>query len=319
MTTAAKPWTELAHAIGEMCVRVPVTAGPGALAKELSALAPQLAFREVLARGGWYRLGGVVDGEGRRVAVDLERWAAQELAVRGDDIVALAEDYGDKGLRATRLNGKTQYWVAVTGEGPTDFLQLEIEELQEALCHTLFQGEAPASIDEIVDPAEACVSTPLGTPFYALRRLTDIGDFLARMRTQKAEPQAVHRFVEDWSQSSAGAATGFSNHWVLAVREQLDRYKQTQLNAVPVAAVIGAPPQFHSAFGTQGLALNKALQSFDRQAGYPMAWFFHMLTTKTVPHAVATAVIDDVAAGFNYLPDRDVAVVKRWLYRPYGF
>ena len=52
---------------------------------------------------------------------------------------------------------------------------------------------------------------------------------------------------------------------------------------------------------------------------YPMAWFFHMLTTKRVPHAVASIVADDVQAGFNYLPDRDLAVVKDWLFRPYGF
>ena len=50
-----------------------------------------------------------------------------------------------------------------------------------------------------------------------------------------------------------------------------------------------------------------------------MAWFFHMLTTKRVPHAVASIVADDVQAGFNYLPDRDPAVVKDQLFRPYGF
>ncbi|HTZ00137.1 MAG TPA: hypothetical protein VMB75_09895 [Rhodocyclaceae bacterium] len=320
---SAPSWTdrciELSLAVGEMCVRVPVAAGSAGLARELTALAPQLAFREVLARGGWYRLGGVVDGDGRHLADDLERWATAELAARDDDFQALADDFRARGLRATRLNGRTHYWVAATGEGPADFLQLEIEELQEVVCHPLFAGEAPASLEEIVDPSESCAQTAIGAPFYALRRLTDVGEFLARMRAQRADPQAVHRFVEDWSQSSAGSATGFSNHWVLAVREQPDRYRQTQLGATPVAAVNGAPPRFHGAFGAQGLALQKALQSFDRQAGYPMAWFFHMLTTKTVPHALANAVIDDVQGGFGYLPDRDVAVVKRWLFKPYGF
>lgn len=312
---------DLAPAIGEMCGRVPVAAGPAALARELSALAPQLAFREVLVRGGWYRPGGVVDARGTRVADDLEAWAAAELETRGDDMQALADDYADLHLRATRFNGKTHYWIATTGSGPADFVQLEIEELQEVACHALFAGETPAGIEELVDPAPSAGSaqTAIGAPFYALRRLTDMGDYLARMRTQKADPQAVHRFVEDWADSSAGAATDFANHWVLAVREQLDRYKQALLNASPVAALNGAPPQFHTAFGAQGLALHKSLQAFDRQAGYPMAWFFHMLTTKTVPHAVANAVIDDVAAGFGYLPEKDVAVVKRWLYKPYGF
>ena len=50
-----------------------------------------------------------------------------------------------------------------------------------------------------------------------------------------------------------------------------------------------------------------------------MAWFFHMLTTRSAPHALAAAVIDDLQAGFHYLPDRDAAVVKEWLYQPYGF
>jgi hypothetical protein len=321
----ASRWIDLSRAVGEMCVRVPVAAGAAALVKELTALAPKLTFREVLARGGWYRLGGVVDGQGNPVADDLERWAATELTAHDNDINALADAYADKGLKATRLTGKTHYWVAATGSGPADFLQLEIEELQEVVCHPLFAGGAvPASIEELVDPMDpdgpsAGGLPAIGAPFYALRRLTDMGEFLVRMRAQKADPQSVHRFVEDWRQTSAGSATDLSNHWVLAVREHLDRYKQTQLNAVPAAALNGAPPRFVSAYGAQGLALQKSLQSFDRQAGYPMAWFFHMLTTKTVPHALATAVIDDVQAGFNYLPDRDVRVVKRWLYRPYGF
>lgn len=317
----ASRWSDLARAIGELCVRVPVAAGPASLAHELSALAPQLAFHQVLTRGGWYRLGGLVDGQGRRIADDLAGWAAAELAARGDDLQALADAYAGSGLTATRLNGKTHYWVAATGAGPADFLQLEIEELQEVAGASLFDDdEVPASLEELIDPPGGKgEQRPLGVPFYALRRLTDVGEFLVRMRAQKADPQAMHRFMDDWRESSAGGATDFANHWVLGVREQLDRYKQTQLIASPVAAVNGAAPRFAGAYGAQGLALQKALQGFDRQAGYPMAWFFHMLTTKTVPHAVATAVIDDVAAGFSYLPDRDVAVVKRWLYKPYGF
>ncbi len=86
-----------------------------------------------------------------------------------------------------------------------------------------------------------------------------------------------------------------------------------------MAADQGLPDRFDSAYGARGLALYEALQRFDRQAGYPMAWFFHMLTTKIVPHSVANAVIDDVQAGFSYLPERDVKVIKDWLHRPYGF
>ncbi|KAF0166430.1 MAG: hypothetical protein FD157_378 [Rhodocyclaceae bacterium] len=323
--TAQAEWDDLSRRIAELCVRIPASAGPAVLARELAGIAPELAFREVLARGGWYRLGGVVDAGGTPVADDLEQWAEAELAARDDDMGALCDAYAGRGLHATRLSGRTHYFVAACGPGATDFVQLEIEELQELVCHPLFDGEAlPGGIEELVDPRGAdancrAASRPLGAPFLALRRLTPMRSFLARMASQKPEPQPVHRFIEAWESSSAGAATQFSNHWVLAVREHLDRYRQSILHATPVAALNGAPPKFAAAFGLQGLALHDALARYDKAAGYPMAWFFHMLTTRSAPHALAGAVIDDVQAGFHYLPDRDVAVVKDWLYRPYGF
>jgi hypothetical protein len=314
-------WSELGRAAAEMCVRLPVAAGAAGLAKELARIAPQFVFRDVLARGGWYRLGGVIDAAGGRVADDLAQWAESALAARGDDLAALADDHADSGLKATRLTGRTHYLVAAAGAQAADFLQIEIEELQEVVSHELFAGEVPGSLEELVDPPRAgeAAATPVGLPFYALRRITDAAGFLARMRVQKPEPQAVHRFVAAWQESSAGHATQFANHWVLAVREHLDRYRQPILDATPVAAMNGLPPRFEGGFGARGLALHEALQRFDRQAGYPMAWFFHMLTTRTVPHAVAAAVVEDMQAGFGYLPERDLATVKAWLFRPYGF
>lgn len=321
-TAIGNRWHELARSLAEICVQMPVAQGPGMFARELEQVAPNLTFREVLARGGWYRLGGVVDAAGSVVADNLEQWAEDELATHDDDMHALAEDCADRGLRATRLTGKTHYWVAATGDGAADFLQVEVEELQEMVCHALFDGgDLPGSIEELVDPRDACPGNqiPLGTPFYALRRVVHIGEFLAAMRAQKSEPQPIHRFVEAWDKSSAGNAVQFSHHWVAAVREHLDRHRQTICQATPVAALNGLPPKFYTTFGARGLALHDALTHFDRQVGYPMAWFFHMLTTKAVPHAVAAAVVEDMQSGFGYLPDRDVAVVKDWLHRPYAF
>jgi hypothetical protein len=323
--TIATNWDDLARQIGKLCSEIPASAGPGVLARELNVLAPDLSFREVLSRGGWYRLGGVVDAGGHHIARDLERWAEDELAAREDDMGELCDDFNNLGLQATRLSGRTHYFVAATGPRASDFIQLEIEELQEQICHPLFAGDTvPASIEELVDPRGSgsnCggEASPLGAPYLALRRLTPMGEFIASMRAQKPEPQPIHRFIDAWEKSSAGAATQFSNHWVVAVREHLDRYKQTILHATPVAALNGAPPKFAAAFGMQGLALHDALARYDKSVGYPMAWFFHMITTRSAPHALANAVIDDVQAGFSYLPDRDAEVVKEWLYQPYGF
>ena len=315
-------WEDLSRQVAELCVRIPATVGPAVLARQLAVLAPDLAFREVLSRGGWYRLGGVVDTDGAHVADNLEAWAERELSAHGDDMAALCDEYLDRGLHATRLTGRTHYFV---GPGATDFVQLEIEELQETICHPLFSDDhLPTGVEELVDPRRgeaSCGATaqPLGAPFLAMRRLTPVAAFLARMRQQKPEAQPIHRFIAAWEASSAGATTQFSNHWVIAVREHLDRYRQAVLQATPVAALNGSPPKFAAAFGMRGLPLRDAMQRYDRAIGYPMAWFFHMLTTRSAPHTLASAVIDDVQTGFHYLPDRDVQVVKEWLYHPYGF
>ena len=319
----ASKWKDCEHAVAELCIRVPVTTGSAGLAREFARIDPRLSFRDVLTRGGWYRLGRVVDHRGNVVTEDIAKWAEAELAARDEDLHALVEDYAESGLRATRLVGMTHYLVASTGPLAEDFLQIEIEELQEVVSHELFTGDCPANLEELIDPprdeaGKACMQ-PLGVPFYSLRRMTDVAVFLRRIAAQKPEPQIVHRFFKAWQSASAGNATCFSNHWVLAVRESLDRYRQSIFQATPVAAVNGLPPRFDVAYGAQGLALYEALQRFDRQVGYPMAWFFHMLTTKTVSYAVANAVIDDVQAGFSYLPERDVGVVRDWLHRPYGF
>ena len=321
-TTNEPKLHELSEALAVACVQVQVSQGPAALARELARIAPGYTFRQILSRGGWYRLGGVVDAAGSVVADNLEQWAADELADHDDDMHAVADDYAGRGLRATRLTGKTHYWVATTGAGAADYLQVEIEELQEVACHALFgDGALPGSIEELVDPREPAGATPspLGVPFYTLRRVVHIGDFLARMRAQKPEPQPIQRFIDAWEKSSAGNAVQFSQQWVVAVREHLDRYRQPIYNATPIAAVNGQSPKFESEFGARGLALQAALTRFDRQVGYPMAWFFHMLTTRNVPHAVAAAVVEDMQSGFRYLPERDVQVLKDWLHRPYGF
>ena len=308
------------HALSEMCVRVPVAAGADALAKELARLAPQLCFRQVLTRGGWYRLGGVVGRDGERVADDLAGWVEAQLALRDDDFHALFDDYSGSGLRATRLSGQTHYLVAATGDTADGFVQVEIEELQEVIGHELFAGEVAGSLEELADSARAAglPARTLGAPFYALRRVTDVAALLRRVAAQKPEVQGVQRFVDAWQASSAGLATQLCNHWVLGVREYVDRYHQTIVQATPVAAVNGLPARFDAAYGARGMVLNEALKRFDRQIGCPLAWFFHMLTTKAVPYAVANAVVDDIQSGFCYLPERDVEVLKDWLHRPYS-
>ena len=315
-------WSEycksLAPAVVETCPKVPVSSGPGAFVKALGAALPDWKFRHALSRGGWYRLAGIVDGSGQRVSDNLERWLEAALDERDGDFGQLIDDFAGQSLYATRLVGQTHYLVASAGEDTDDFLQLEIEDLQEMRAHQLFSNE-PGSLEELVDPRGSASSPlPLGLPFYTFRRIQHIGAFLRRMQAQKAEPAPVHRMIDDWAKSSASGTSTYYNHWVIATREHLDRYHQTVFRAQPIATLAGEAPEFSAPPGTSGLKLYEVLSHFDRESGYPMAWYFHMLTSKAVPHWVAQSVVEDSLAGFAYLPQRDVDVVRSWLHRPYS-
>lgn len=317
----ALAWSEycksLAPAIVETCAQVPVSSGPGALVKALGQALPDWKFRHALGRGGWYRLGGVVDAGGRRLSDNIETWTEQALAAADGDFARLAEEFAGTPLYATRLVGQTHYLVASAGDEDDEFLQLEIEDLQEMRGHRLFANEL-ATLEELVDPrGGGSAPQALGLPCYVFRRIQHVGAFLKRMLAQKPEPAAIHRMLADWSGSSA-ATSAFHNHWVIATREHLDRYQQPVFRAQPIATLAGEPPEFAAAPGTAELKLHAALNRFDRAAGYPMAWYFHMLTSKAVPHWVAQSVVEDALAGFAYLPQRDVDIVRGWLHRPYA-
>ncbi len=315
-------WTEycksLAPAIVETCAKVPVSSGPGALVKALGTAFPDWKFRHAMSRGGWYRLGGVLGSNGQRVSDNLESWVEHALDERDGDFAQLTDDFIDQKLYATRLVGQTHYLVASADDSTDGFLQLEIEDLQEMRVHQLFAND-PSTLEELVDPRGGAEQpVPVGLPFYKFCRIQHIGAFLKRMLAQKPEPAAIHRMIDDWSKSSANNTCAYYNHWVIATREHLDRYHQPVFRAQPIATLAGEAPEFDASAGTSGLKLNEALSHFDRATGYPMAWYFHMLTTKAVPHWVAQTVVEDSLAGFAYLPQRDVDVVRSWLHRPYS-
>ncbi len=66
------------------------------------------------------------------------------------------------------------------------------------------------------------------------------------------------------------------------------------------------------------MQLNNLLTRFDRQAGYPFAWFFYMLEGKRVSPQCAVSVFEDISGDFSYLPERDALVLKEWITSPYN-
>ncbi len=304
--------TEIA-AIARACAASDPQRGTEGLLSGLGKVWPQLTFRAVLTRSGWYRSGGVVDIDKQRIADSLRAWAE---AITVDTLQPLLDICLQKPLFATRLAGRTHYLTAPTGRAAADFIQLEVEELQEVLERYLSDPDwLPESVEEFIDPLEYAPlePEPVGSSRLVFRRF-----FAAREMLNPLEARThadLTRFMQDWEKSSAGEAGHFCNHWVFGVRESTDSDGETRVSAHPVAASVNERKS--PAVDIGGAELATWIHSFDHAVGYPMAWFFHMVASAGVPHVVGMQVADDHQRDFSYLPVRDLEVLLRWMEAPY--
>lgn len=281
---------------------------------------PGQPFRFALSRGGWYRPGGVVRASGERVADSLEVWAETQLAVCSGDLEALFERHGGEALIATRLSGRTHYFVAPCGPAPADFLQLEIEELHEVMDRRLFADEPPADLQELIDPLHPAVldGHPVAPPRYRFRRLTDMRHVAARLPAPVGQVHPLVRFFGEWTQSQARTDNAFCDHWIVALREHQDRYRNPLLSASPVSLHARKLKSFPWDLQVRGADSAAQLKAFDRAAGYPGAWYFHLVAGGLTPRALAAALAADLDAGYRYLREQDAALLVAWMQSPYG-
>lgn len=319
--------------------------------------APDFAAR--VSRGGWYRPGRILSGDGSVIADDALAWLEDAWRSVDEDGARLADRLRERGYLLTRELGVTHYLVAVRGKAPADYLQLEIEELREVISHPLGHGfgtttagitdaardgaehhgapatRTPDSVESLlVPPADAPPPQPQGPPRYRFRRVLDMAAQIAALAAQPGKAPAVMRFLDEWATSSAGRQRHFSDHWVLTLREHLDRYRQTRLTATPFAAhplpwagteaaTDGAASAEGGAGATddealQGTALAQRLYDYDRRAGYTFAWYFQMVSSRKVPRSLAARVDADLHGDMAYLPARDAALVAGWVAEPYS-
>jgi hypothetical protein len=281
---------------------------------------PACDFRFALTRGGWYRPGGVIRPDGTRLADDLEAWAETELDACGGDMGGLLERHANGGLLATRQAGRTHYFVAPFGPEPADFLQLEVEELQEVVDRELIDRDHPPSdLQELTEPLAPArhAAQPVGRSRYVFRRLADMRRTLARQPAPIGGQSPLARFMGEWSASSA-ALNHFCEHWIVAIGEHLDRHRNSILAASPVSLHARSLKAFHWNLALVGVEMGKQLLDFDRAAGYPGAWYFPMVSGGLTPREIAATLAADLDANFNYLREPDTKLLVDWMRAPYS-
>jgi hypothetical protein len=308
------PSQTLALQVAQAVQTIPEGADLQALLTAIQGTLPGHDVHHVLCRGGWHRLGGVVGLDGERIADHIAEWAH---ANSGGDIDELMFKIRDLRAFATRITGHTHYLVAPTGPSARDFLQIEVEEVQEVLDRCITDPDwFPDSIADFVDPLDfpRLEPEPVGPSRLIFRRLVPVK---AWMDSADAGPR-LRRFLDDWDRSSAGESGPFCEHWVLSIREYRDRDGDGHLSAKPVPAPVAEVPALPDGEVARGAQLANQIHGFDRALGYPFAWYFHMLTNPKVSHKLAEAVHADLMGAYAYLPARDLKVLRDWHQQPYG-
>lgn len=300
--------------IAGACIRDLSTVTPAGILERLQSEVPELDFRYATARSGWHRLGGVVDADHRRIAKNIETWAETESA--GDVDLLLDKCAEIRGF-VTKLQGSTHYLTAATGTDAADFIQVEIEQVQEVIDRPLWDPDwLPDDPADFCDPLDfpRLDPEPVGPPRLLFRRLVRVADFLA---SEEAGRQ-VKRFFGDWDRSSAGESARFCERWILSMREYRDTQGDDRLSGKPIPLQQSDELALADEEIGRGAALANLIHAFDRRCGYHFAWYFHMLTRRQVSHQLAEAVHSDLMGAFDYLPAKDIAVLRDWYDAPYS-
>jgi len=307
------------EALRSVCESCPVTSGHTELYAELNRVAQELEFSFAFERTGWHRDGGVVLRDGTRLTDNMRQWAEAEFGDIGPEM-ELPDNWTE--LLATRIDGRSVYFVAPTGPRSWDFVQLELEVLQEVIDRELFSEDfIPGDIEEFLDPpgAQKLQPVPVGQARYRFHGIYHIAQLFEELDKNIATNRRFARFLTDWENSSAAKTARFCDNWLLRVFSYVDRFGEQKKEAAPFAlGEIGAIELGNGV--PSGLELDQAIGAIDRKAGYPMAWFFHMLTHQKHLHIIAEQVCrDHEVDNYAYLPEQDLAVVKDWYRDPYCF
>lgn len=200
--------TTLSNLAGDI-EAIPPRPHHSALLEIANRICPGCTFRYALNRGGWYRPGGIITADGNRIAESLGTWAKIELAACGGDMGELVERHADKDLLVTRHTGRTHYFVAAYGPAPSDFLQLEVEELQEVLDRKLIDADKPPEdLQELTEPIapEVLEGQAVAAPRYRFRRLIDMRQTVARTASAESHNAGLPRLLSEWAHSSAATS-----------------------------------------------------------------------------------------------------------------
>lgn len=290
------------------------------LLAKLQSLNPEYPVRLAKTDEEWYRLGGIVDMKGNRIANDLIEWTERTYIGCGKNLQTLIDHAQAQQLIATSQTGTTLHFVMRTGSKAEQFIQIDIDKIHEKSDRLLVSDHnPPEDLEEFIDPLnpDYLEAFSIGAARYSYRRKTDVAVFMDEINKHHIDEHPVQRFMDDWNRSSARQKAVLSDDWIVRPYRHTGRFGEQIINVELINTQQKNMPQLDDINGKKGVSLHNLLTRFDRQAGYSFAWFFYMVKGKLVSPQSGVAVFKDISGDFSYLPERDVAILKDWVNTPY--
>ncbi len=290
------------------------------LLAKLQSLNPDYPIRLAKTDEEWYRLGGIVDMKGNRIANDLVEWTERTYIGCGKNLQTLIEHAQAQQLIATSQTGTTLHFVMRTGSKAEQFIQIDIDKIHEKSDRLLVSDHnPPEDLEEFIDPLnpDYLEAFSIGAARYSYRRKTDVAVFMDEINKHHIDEHPVQRFMDDWNRSSALQNAALSDDWIVRPFRHTGRFGEQIINVELINTQQKNMPQLDDINGKKGVSLHSLLTRFDRQAGYSFAWYFYMVKGKLVSPQSGVAVFKDISGDFSYLPERDVAILKDWVNTPY--
>jgi hypothetical protein len=291
------------------------------LLQKLQNIVPEYPVRLAHVGDEWYRLGGVVDMQGKHIAGNIIEWVERTYLECGQNLHTLINYTLEQQLIATKQTGKTLFFVIQTGENAEDFTLVEIEKTHEVTDRQMVDADnPPEDLEEFIDPMQPlCTeSISLGHSRYTYRRKTDVKLFMEVIQEHHPVTHPVQRFMNDWNRSSAVTKQAMCKDWLIRPYSHTGRFGEQIVNVEILNIHTSKLPELENLTGKKGSSLSNILSRFDRQVGYPFAWFFYMLKGKLVTTHSAESVYRDITGDFAYLPEKDAAILKDWIAQPYN-
>ncbi|MCW8836899.1 MAG: hypothetical protein OQJ99_11130 [Rhodospirillales bacterium] len=304
----------------EACNRIVPRPDAEILVDTINNRAQGIRFHLAHTDDGWYRLGGVVDDDGNRVAQDLAAWAEAESA---GDVMDLVTRFGESGYLATAVHGKTHYLIAPIGDGPLDFAQIEVEELKEVVERPLFEdGVIPDTLEDVIDPVHFAPAKPqvVRPARYLFKRITFFPDRADDMISEFRGDPRFRRFLDEWQTCEGSKNLRFCDHWVVRVVPYMDSTGNHQNEVRLLSTRTAAVATIRRTKPAEGPVLAELLRSIDSHAGFDMAWYFMMLVRNFLPYRLVQVVHEDQKNGggvYGRIPTSDMKTLARWIEDPY--